>query len=121
MSFPAFTVPDDFPEAAYDSAVGGAQLKFSMRLDRDGRYREPGRLLEVREQCYSECLRIVAWAIPFMEAKVAKAKYQDLPPMRLLAKLEANLRDDFDVPHVFRSWILATVAEHFGWHLAESR
>ena len=108
-------VPDDFPYASAIGSLPGAQVKFIVSRDVDGRLREPGDFLSSRERDHRLCIEILEWGTDFLREKSLKPKYAWMTREQLLAKLDVNLTRDFGLPVRYRRWILAHLATRLGW------
>ena len=104
-------VPDDFPWLEMGSSLGGAQFKLSISRDRDGKFREVGASLDEREHDFMRCQEVIHWGVDFLRQKSLKPKYAGLRPDELIAKLRINLDRDFDMPAVYRDWILLRISD----------
>lgn len=108
-------VPENFPYAPNDGAVSGFQPKFIVVRDSDGLLKLPGTTLGARQRDFARCSEVVDWAAELLSSKLQKPKYADLTRAQALRKLEANLIDCFEMPEVYRAWVLNQTADRIAW------
>jgi len=110
------SIPPDFPLFHRTGSLSGAQLKFGLVQDQDGKFREAGARPSDRERDFKFCMNAVVWSVDLLKLKIEKPKYADLPAEAMLAKLKINLARDLDVPDAYQEWVLNQVARILGWN-----